>query len=239
MAVDGLWWDLVGLRVAALRWDSSGKVRIGDGRGSGILRKLYHEVWKMQTRDRHAALGRLRAMRRIAGQAPTPTPLASEAADRPSAASVAAHGRIDIHEVEAEAVRVGTRVGRRGPMAADVAGVVQRAGVDPTSWDEVVRSFGKNFAHGSIGTGGKTVEVVRVVTIPTGGETPAFGADGVRSILILDSDIATTCTSRSGIPLVVVAGEIVGVVGIAIDDGTISAFFSHSGHRRNIGPVGA
>ena len=59
MVVDGLWWDLVGLRVAALRWDSSGKVRIGDERGSGILGKLYHEVWKMQTCDRHAALGRL------------------------------------------------------------------------------------------------------------------------------------------------------------------------------------
>ena len=59
MGFGGLWWDLVGLRVAALRWDSSGKVRIGDERGSGILGKLYHEVWKMQTRDRHAVLASL------------------------------------------------------------------------------------------------------------------------------------------------------------------------------------
>ena len=59
MVVDGLWWGSVGLRVAALRWDSSGKVRIGDERGSWILGKLYHEVWKMQTRDRHAALANL------------------------------------------------------------------------------------------------------------------------------------------------------------------------------------
>ena len=74
-----------------------------------------------------------RGRSRIAGQTYTPTTLASEAADRLSVVPVVVVGRVDVARVEVEVVRVVARVGRRGPIVAVVAGVVQRAGVDITS----------------------------------------------------------------------------------------------------------
>ena len=119
-------------------------------------------------------------MRRLrAGQAPTPTTLASEAADRLSAVPTTVVGRVDVARVGGEEVREGTRAGRRGPIAAVVAGVVQRAGVDVTSRSKVVRSLDDRTAANSVGKIGKGAWI----GVAASGEFPTFGTDGARSVV--------------------------------------------------------
>ena len=137
-------------------------------------------------------------------------------------------------------VRVGTRVGRRGPIVAEVAGAVQRAGADVTCWDEVQRRLGKSSSTSRIianAIGVSKSAEGAWVRVTASWESPTFGANGTSGVAAGDG--LTASASCSGIPLVVVTSEIVSIIGVAIDDGTISTFFSHSSHRRNIGPVGA
>ena len=120
---------------------------------------------------------------------------------------------------------------------AAVAGVVQRAGVDVTSWDEVQRRLGK---CGSTSRTTKTIGTNKLIILSrapaTCWESPAFGADRTGSDAV--GDRLTACTSRSGIPLVVIANEIVGVISIAINNGAVSAFCGHGRHRiGDFGPV--
>ena len=169
--------------------------------------------------------------------APTPTILASEAADRVAEVPAVGIGRADADRVEVEAVRVAARVGRRGPIVAAVAGEIQRAGGDVTSWDEIVRIFRKSRASGNAVAGSESIEVIRVVTITLRGEAPAFGADGARGIIAVCGD-AGTGASGGGIELIVIANEVVGIIGITVYNGAVGTFCGHWRHGAgDFGPV--
>ena len=184
-------------------------------------------------------------MRRLHAEQPhTPTTLPSEAANSPSGVPTKADGRKDAVRVEGEVVRVFDREGRRGPIFAVAAGFVQRAGNDAASWDKVQRRLGKcsstsRVTANAIGANQSTEGTW--VRVATGGEFPAFGTDGTRSVVAVCGDTGTS-TSSGGIELVVVTSEIVGIIGIIVGIDDAGRFVTDLGHRRhirNIGPVRA
>ena len=99
------------------------------------------------------------------------------------------------------------------------AGVVQQAGEDVTSWDEVQRRLGESGSASGVAANAIGASKLRIVAISIAWESPTLRTDGASGVVIAIE--ATSRTSRSGSVLVHVTDEIVSIVsfGLFVDHG--------------------